>query len=503
MSQDNKIKIVLKTPEEKETISVQDLVYEMKKMSSIFSLIVAICILAGAIIPAFVHHAQKRDSMVSATIKLSYDVPNPEYNELLPSEESKEEIPEKIPVFSILTPAGDPMDPNDIKSPAILRKALEKTGLTDIPLEGLRQNIIIKKIVTEDTDKELKRLQSLLKSKRPDAYKEMQDVEVAYQPKFTVYIKNGFGVTESAKKITLTNEKMVIILQAILEEYNASFAEKWADKRLPNQNKIDINLNEMDVPDALEQLERYVSDLYTYCDNQTSEVKKYKSWNSGRTLENWMEDLSVIKDINLNRLKTYITHNGITKNKKEAEIALQYKTRILESELDEVRETIAGNEELLMNYKNPEIIISQTAERERTAQHNTEYYNEIVLGQVDLFDEEKSITLQLSSIENKRGLLQDTPDDVIANTGEEIKELCEKTEKLKESITNHMEEMYESPLYTTWIMYGSPKVTEAAGVPFSSILIGIAAGAIVGMLMWMACAYLRAMNARRAKEGQK
>lgn len=492
---DTRIQLVVNNQDDEDTIDLGRVFRNMKLKTRIYAWVLVLCMLVGICAPLLLYQFTKPELTVTSVVTLRYDAPNPEY--LKAEEEKDEEALKKLekiaPVARLVTPEGEPLDLSVVTSAPVLQQAL--SGLTlskPVTVETLRNNLTVTRVLTEESSRTKEALAGLADSKDREAYIRLEKTELEYQNRFIVSLANGFGDEDDNVKYELTDEELRILLNRVLDEYNATLARQWADVRLPEDGFSVIDPETQDIPEILDSLDTALEDLYAYCEGQPDSVKEYRSWQTGMNLNEWMEAIRTVQDVNVNYLDAYVYTQGLMRDKEAVKLTFRYRLRTLQGDLEKVNARIAANAELLKNYKNNEVYVSmQESDSSRSTQMTTDYYNELVLKQQEAYSEASQLRIRIAETQENLDRLDASSNSAdITEAEADLATALENAKTLYASIRAHMSELFSSSLYTTYSEHSEPQGEDVSFLKASwkKMLIGFVAGAVIGCGIWFLAA---------------
>ena len=339
---DRQIQLVVNNQEEG-IINLGNVFHNMKLKKRLFAWVLVLCLVLGVCAPLLLYQFTKAPLTVSSVVTLRYEAPVKEDAEEIREGKKTLADAEFAPVSDLCAPDGTELDLNQITSSYVLQTALDGMTMSKpITAAMLRDNIAIRTILTDESQRTKEALAGLAEARNADAYRQLQTAELEYQNRFVVSLTNGFGDEDSRVKIELKDAELKQLLDRILTVYNDYLVRTYADVKLPEDAFSIIDTADLDVLDSLDQLRKGLDDLYSYCDAKTDTVKAYRSWQTGRSLTDWMETLQTFKSINVDYLYAMVSENAITRDKAELLTNWKYMLRMAKSDLEKTNENIAG-----------------------------------------------------------------------------------------------------------------------------------------------------------------
>lgn len=165
----------------------------------VYAWVLVLCVVIGFCAPLAVYPFTKEPQKVSAVATLEY---------------AKE----------LKAPDGSDLDLTKITSAAVLQEALDGVTLSrKITADALSEQVEILQIYSQETKKIREMMMGLAKVQDPGAYTPLKDFEMVYENRFTVSIKNTFG---------LKDEETRLLLDRVLDAYNDYLARSTGTTEL-------------------------------------------------------------------------------------------------------------------------------------------------------------------------------------------------------------------------------------------------------------------------------
>lgn len=496
--------VVNRTNEDESTIDLGNVFHNIKVRKRLFAWVLVLCLTVGLCAPLLLYQFSKPELTVSSVVILRYEAP---VKVLKADEWIVPDDPEYEPVSDLSAPDGTDLDLNQITSSYVLQTALDGMTLSKpITVSSLRNGIRIRTVLTEDSQRIKEALAGLADAKNADAYKQLQSAEMKYQNRFVVSLTNGFKEDDEEDRIAqeLKDEELKELLDRILTVYNDYLVRTYADITLPDDAISVIDVQELDVLDSLDQLRSGIDKLYDYCDEKTDSVKAYRSWKTGRSLEDWMETLKTFRNINVDYLYSMVSENAITRDKSTLLTGWKYMLREAQNQLDEVNARIDETKKLLAAYKNDEVIVSmQESDAAKSTKASTEYYNDLILQQAQDYEKVAELKTTIADYTDRITRMDEkTQTEVTEDVEAELIRSVESAKALYEQISAHMEEVFESPLYKTYEDHSAPqgKLDNFLVASLKKMIIGAVAGAVIACGLWFLAALLPEFSKGRKEE---
>ena len=360
---ERQINLVVNRPEGNETtIDLGNVFYNMKQRRRTFAWVLLLCLLAGFCAPLLIYQFNRPMLTVSSVVTLQYEVPIKveRTNSQGQRVQVVPENPDYEPVSDLTAPDGETLDLNQITSAYVLQTALDGLSLSQpITASNLRANITIQTMLTDESQRTREALAGLAELKNAEAYTRLEGAEMKYKNRFIVSLRNGFGDEDSRTKRELKDAELSQVLDRVLNVYNDYLVRTYADIRLPEDRFSVIDIQELDVMDSLDQIRTGIQNLETYCGEKTDTIRAYRSWQTGRSLENWKETLKTFRNINVDYLYTLASESSVTRDKTALLTSYKYLLRNAQNDLQKTNENIDETKKILASYKNDDIYLSR------------------------------------------------------------------------------------------------------------------------------------------------
>ena len=486
---DRQIQLVVNNNQEESAIDLGNVLHNMKLKKRVFAWVLVLCLIVGVCAPLLLYQFTKAPLTVSSVVTLRYEAPVASDAKAIREGRKTLKEAELKPVTDLTAPDGTELDLNQITSSYVLQTVLDNMTLSKpITADVLRNNIGIRTVLTEESQRTREALAGLADAKNAEAYNQLQTAEMKYENRFIVTLTNGFGEEDSRVKYELKDTELKLLLDRILTVYNEYLVRTYADAKLPDDVFSVIDIQDLDVLDSLDQLRAGLDDLYDYCDAKSETVKKYRSWKTGRSLNDWMETLQTFKSINVDYLYAMVSENAITRDKTALLTSWKYMMRMAQNDLDRTNDNIAETEKLLKSYKNDEVFISmQESDAAKSTKTATEYYNNLILQQTEYYEKAAELKASIADYADRiKRLDARTRTDVTAEVEEELARSMASAQSMYANVREHMEELLESQTYTTFEDHSAPQGKEQSFITanLKKIIIFVVLFVVLGCGIW-------------------
>lgn len=529
IEKDAQIQVLVSNPsEDEDTIDLGRVFHTMKLKWRVFAWVLVLCMVVGLCAPLVLYQFTREPLKVSSVVTLKYEVQDASLTAKdLQALGPDDEIP-TVPVEDLTAPGGltitltddgevsierSELDLTQITSSYVLQSALEGMELSQpIQIGALRSNIAVERILSEESRRQQEVAASMIEEKNSGAYQQVQELQLQYENTFVVSLTNGFSNGDDDRnKIELTDAELRQLLDHILAAYNDYLVTTYADTRLPDNEISVIDTENSDILESLDQLRSAMRNLYDYCDAKPATIKAYRSWRTGRSLEDWMQTLETVLDVNVEYLYSYVYTNSIVKDKDAMITSYRYQLRDAQSQLDVVNENIATTQSILDSYKNDEIYVSmEESDASKATKTTTDYYNELILQQADNYAaamklEATIVDLQdkISSLEAATGLAEVAAEqESIQSASAELQTAIDASLAVYNAIREHMVELMAQPLFTTYAAHSASlgRVDNFLKASMKNMIIGAVAGAVIALGLWFLSGLAPEFSHKREEE---
>ena len=129
----------------------------------------------------------------------------------------------------------------------------------------------------------------------------------------------------------------------------------------------------------------------------------------------------------------------------------------------------------------------QESDAAKSTRTTTDYYNELILQQTQNYDKAKELKITVADYTERILRLEDAKETEVTDIiEEELTRSVSTAQSLYDQIRDHMEELFESPLYTTYEEHSMPqgKLQNFLAASAKKMLIGAAVGMIIACVLW-------------------
>ena len=483
IEKDSQINVVVNRPEGGEDeIDLMRVFHYMKMKFRVYAWVLILCIVVGVCAPLLLYQYRSSIVRVTSVVTLNYTMKN------------------GTPVQRLVAPDGEELDLTQLTSAYVLQGALEKTALSGrISIGALRDSIQIDRILTEDSRRQQEVASKMLEDKNAAAYNQLQSVKLTYINQFIVSMDNRFSLTDAE----LRN-----LLNQVLQSYNDYLAKTYADMYLPADEVSIIDIDSLDIMESLDLLQGAMNSLYDYCEAKPDEIKVYRSWKDGRSLEDLEDYISTIQSVNIDYLYSYVYANSLALDREAMLSKYQYQLRSVKQELSEINGNIATMKSIIDSYK-PDVISvdNQTSDSSKSTKVTTDFYNELVLSLAEEYEKAAQKEIKIADLEDKMSALEaQAAQGDAASVKEELQKAVDACAGAYKRVYEHMQEVVERPFYTSYTDFTSAQGSSVGFLEsnLKKMVLGGAAGAFLACGLWFVSALATELKrGSRRKNGKE
>ncbi|MBP5461080.1 MAG: hypothetical protein J6Y20_03030 [Lachnospiraceae bacterium] len=486
IEKDSQINVVVNRPDGEESgIDLMRVFHVMRVKRRVYAWVLILCMVLGMCAPLLMYQWQAHMVRVSSVVTLNYKLPSGKK------------------VSSLTAPDGKELDLSQLTSAYVLQGALDQVSLPSaVTVSRLRDNIRIDRILTEESRRQQEVASKMLQDKTNAAYTQLQSVKLTYINQFIVALDNGFG------GVNLSDSDLRNLLDQVLKSYNAYLAKTYADMYLPADEVSIIDVDSLDVMESLDLLRDAMDNLYSYCDSKPKDIRAYRSWSDGRSLEDLKVYIETLQSVNVDYLYSYVYANSIAEDRNTMISKYQYRLRNAQQSLAEINGNIATMKAIIDSYKPDQIFVdNQSSDTTKATKVTTDYYNQLVLELASDYRSAASLEIRIADLEDKISALQtgNTTKD-IAEAKEELRRAIDVCSEAYRQVYDHMQEIVERPFYTTYLEFSSAQGEAEGflGTNVKKMAVGAVAGAFIACGLWFVSAFVAELKrANRRVSGRK
>jgi len=224
-----------------------------------------------------------------------------------------------------LDPMGNPLDVSKIKSPDIIRKALEQLDLNRlINVEDVRSCFVIGGVIPDNVLEQILIIREIA-TKSPSKLEELPEIQ--YHP-----IQYVLRLRQKGNLKLLSEQNMVDLLNTVIDEYSKFFIEEYSDFRLLDTIIQYFDQSQYDYHDIVRILEGQVNNMLTYCEAISEASPEYRSPTTNMTFGDIISNLELIKTVDLRRIGALVYSNNMSRDRPR--LGRQYEYNIIRMQME-------------------------------------------------------------------------------------------------------------------------------------------------------------------------
>jgi len=500
LDKDARINVTVNHPDgEDDYIDLVLLVRTMFRRFRFFFWVLLLCLAAGVSLALLAAQITRKPTTVSSVVTLNYEVAQ---------KNARGDITGYKPVTDLTAPDGTTLDLSQITSSYVMQNALTGLELSHpVNLTDLRRNIKIDRILSEDSRRQQEVASNMIEDKNNQAYNQVQGIKLTYINRFIVSLTNGFGDENSRVKYELTDAELQLVLDRILDSYNDYMVLTYADLKLPDDEISIIDTDNQDILESIDLLRTASTDLYTFCEEKPDEIKNYRSWRTGFTLNDLVSALELVDRVNVDYLSSYVYTNGIVTDRDSMLTNYNFRLRDAQTKLGVVNGNIATTKEILDTYENDEIFVTmQESDTSKSTKTTTDYYNQLVTQQAENYAAAAELETTITDLENKIELLN-TNTSVINTEGAkaELDQAMKAMYGIYERISEHYQEILESPTFTTLAAHSvaQNKTKSFLAGASKKLILGGGFGFVIACGLWFMDAMMAQLSGKKKQSEEE
>lgn len=391
-----------------------------------------------------------------------------------------------------------------IQSASVVENALNTLGFDLEKLDKVRTNIKIESVMSDEAYERRTLYYNLLsKSANMEAVRSLLDTEDTV----TRYI-----ISLNYDKVGCTREEGIELLNEILNAYRRYIEDTYNYNMAMGSSVNVVDYHEYDYAEAANIFSETLDEIGTYLSAvQRSDESSFRSTRTGYTFGDLSRTATMLKDIELDRVTSYITINSVTANDPTGEIShyewlienLERRRTVAEAKIASLTESIESYE------KDPVIIMAGESGAAASSADTPDNYDRMIQEKLDtqqtISGYTRTISYYESVIEGFRtsGTVAQRDIDTVEAY---LASLSEKINKLIQDVNTTADEYYETAAFVNTLRVLVPAMAEAntLSVPELAKTVGIVEGVLLVAYLGAAVVYgLKKANPRKEPEAPK
>ncbi len=335
-----------------------------------------------------------------------------------------------------LDPSGKKFDPYDMVNPTVLERTLTDYEMDISELESVRKNVSIEGMIPEDAmDRILtyKNVYETAASGNLAAGEAMLNVS---------YNSTTFKIFFDYGKTSLSRSDSVKILNGILENYRDYFYETYGYNQALGSSIAAIDYTTYDYNEQIDVFDDSLTSIASYVKNLSREdTNIFRSTETGLSFNDLYKSVQTIRDIDFDRISSYISIYNVTKDKDQAIAYYNYKIDNLSRSTVAYSDQLKTIEDAISKYIKDTVLIfgNGTDGTDTSYSQASEEYDRLIQQRVSVSSELANTKQRIKYYEQKRDALQNNKvgtkeqakhvEEELALLNDKVFELIELTEK--------------------------------------------------------------------------
>ena len=400
-------------------------------------------------------------------------------------------------------PDGSALDVTLLKSSYVIENALHNVTLSKkVSTAQVQANLTISRPLTDETKRDQEIIAELKDAKHNDYAEMVRNFTLRYREQYFVYLKNGFS--DGRNKIKLNSSDLSHLMSSILESYNDYFIETYQDRTLPSDYLAAINEETLDYLEILDNVSSSLSYLASYCHSRATLLPNFRN-KDGISFEDLETIISTLQSADITDIYSYIYLNNVYKDKLVLKTYYEMQKRDAELSLVETNNNIATLENSIASYPEGQVIVQTTDTGTPVPVTYTDAEKNRLVNQLTVMNEQKSALEEKISKLDDRITKLDGPEATAeqkAKADESIEVALADTRYIYNLVYKNTEELFDSNAYKSRYMHAlTTSDSERLSDSLKLFVIGAAAGLFLGVLVWVADAFIiEFRNVKKANE---
>ena len=354
-------------------------------------------------------------------------------------------------------------DVTRIKSPAVLEEALNELGLDILDAEKFRNAVEISGVIPSAAYERLSMYYDMIN--KNGANMDLSSLDALLNAEYSI---SQYTVSFHYRDAGLAQQEGVAFLNALLRAYR-NYCVKVYKHDISMGNSLGvIDYREYDYAEAANIFNNTLSTITSHLSSLEDAAGSFRSTDTGLTFQDLRRTASVLKNIDLDRISSYIVIHSVSENDAETEIAY-YRWRIeqIEQRRNVQRTRFYALEDSINNYRKDDILIINGVNGNSVVSSPTDVnanYDSMIQ---DKLDAEAAISSSTRSIRYYESVIEgfetaeatSKPEDN-AFVRESLKILNEKVNQLISNVNRTANEYYETVAFVDEVRVLIPPTSE-------------------------------------------
>ncbi len=246
-----------------------------------------------------------------------------------------------------LTPNGEKLDVNTIKSPAVIESALSQLGYPLAYVDSVRNAIKIEGITPAQAKNEI----SVYKS----AFESTGNLAAAQAMLKVDYFPVQYKVTFDFSLTSFTDDEAAQVINTVLECYRSYFIEEYGYSNSVGNPSLVVDFNDYDYLVAVDTYSETLDTLMELVDNYKN--TKFRSTKTGYSFSDLSNAINISRTYETDVITAYILKNSVVKDKQSMISYYEYRIDELERRRNAEQANLKTIQNSIDNYEKDSVIV--------------------------------------------------------------------------------------------------------------------------------------------------
>ena len=339
-------------------------------------------------------------------------------------------------------PDGSVFDPNSMKNPLVLERAISACNMDPQLLEVVRSDIEIEGIVPEDIYDRLTTYRNILETATTG------QLAAANAMLDQTWHSTQYKVIFNYRQANISRNEAVKLVNAILDSYRDFYFEQYGYNEALGNVLNSMDYTEYDYAEAvdmfrtsLNSLNRYVSSL------ATDDTTRFRSTATGLTFADLKSNISAIKDLDLDLISSYLNLNNITKDKDRLQAYYEYRIENLERQQKTNEETLKAVNAAFDSYKKDQVIIFSDSIANTESTIASDEYDKLINRRISAQNELSETKESIEYYKERLSTLRKTTvgsTDKVKKIEQDLERVDKKVKDLVQAVNDTADDYYQN-----------------------------------------------------------
>ena len=393
-------------------------------------------------------------------------------------------------------PDGTDFDPNSLKNPRVIERALTACGMELEQLETIRQGIVINSVLPDDAMERITAYYSAYESIATSQLTALQEVLD------TSWYSTQYRISLNYKEAKIKRADAVDLVNAITTAYKDYFFENYGYNEALGGALVAQQYKTYDYPEAVDMFNSSLGSLKRYVNNlATDDTSRFRSSATGYTFADLRETINSVQTLDLDKLSSYINQNNVTKDKDRLQATYEYRIESLQRNQTAYETRLKSIVESIEAYEKEDIFIfgAGTDDTNLQTKSGSEQYDKMVAQKLsvttDLAETKRDIDYYKERLEVLRKTKVGSADKVKV-VESELEALDKKLKDLVQLVNDTANDYFQNVSLSNSYTVLVPASTEVIATIKSGISKAILPAAGVEALLfvtWIGVAFVQAL----------